>query len=165
MDNKNQKEITIDDLKLFITKHDLLEKELSIKQEIKLSYEKSLEKIDAVEDKVDHLQFLVLPLIESSKATAANTEKLVNAFDKFAERQEQISQKQQDTNGHIYGKLSKHEVELAERKVKMDVLSDSSHKSDTMKNSTKITIISVLGTIIVALVSATPLIASMLFSK
>lgn len=144
----------------FVTKEQLLEKEIAINREIRDAYEKNAHKIGVVDDKVDDLRSLVLPLLESSKATATNTEKIAASLDKFID-------KQSDTNGDLYSRISKHDVELAERKGKLESISKSGDverlEEKKMKNSTKGIIIGGIVSIIIALVGVAPAIASLIF--
>lgn len=162
----DKKEITHKDLERFITKHELLEKEMTLNKNAQRLHEKSLEKIEAVESKVGDLQVLVLPLVEFSKATASNTERLVSSFDKFAEKQEEFVKKQENTNSNLFKKINVHEVELAKRQEKMnsyEANKDNDLEKEKMKNSTKATIITGIVTFLVALVGAAPLLAEIFF--
>lgn len=144
---------------IYVTKQHLLEKEIALNKEIREVYEKSAEKIGAVDNKVDDLRDLVLPLLESSKATADNTEKMSTSLDKFID-------KQSDINSDVIKRINKHEVEFAKRKGKIESLSESSSErleEKKMKNSTKGIIIGGIITIIVTLIGIAPAIVTLLF--
>ena len=64
-------------------------------------------KINGVEDKVDTLNDIVLPLVETSKQTAENTAKMALSLDDFAKEQRK-------TNGKFYDRLHDHELSINE---------------------------------------------------
>lgn len=143
----------------YVTREELLEKEIQIQKEIMSFYDKNSQKIDTVDEKVDDLKDLVLPLVESSKATANNTEKIATSLDIFIN-------KQTETNGDLYSKISNHRAVLAERKgmaeAKKNNLDDREEQAE-MKNSTKGLIIGGVLGIILALIEIAPAITSILF--
>lgn len=69
------------------------------------------EQINNVDDKVDNLRDMVLPLVESSKQTAENTRKIAESMDSF-------TTEQRNTNGKLYSKLNDHDIELTQLGVK-----------------------------------------------
>ncbi|GIN71117.1 hypothetical protein J14TS2_15920 [Bacillus sp. J14TS2] len=64
-------------------------------------------KIEEVDGKVDYLNKIVLPLVESSKQTAKNTDRMAKSLDEF-------TAEQRKTNGKLYRKLSDHDIALTE---------------------------------------------------
>lgn len=68
-------------------KKELLMNQKEVKEELSKRLDKGDSNMDKIEDKVDHLTTIVLPLLVATEATAKNTERMVVAFDKFAERQ------------------------------------------------------------------------------
>lgn len=81
----------------YATKVDLLQTKIDIENNLN-------NRIDNVDEKVDTLNQLVLPLIESSKQTAKNTEKMTTVLEEF-------TKDQRKRNGEFYDKL--HEQEKA----------------------------------------------------
>lgn len=145
--------------KNYVTREELLEKEMQIQREMMVFYDKNSQKIDTVDGKVDDLKDLVLPLVESSKATANNTEKIATSLDIFIN-------KQTETNGDLYSKISNHRAILAERKGIVEAKErskDEREESKEMKNSTKGLVITGVVGITLALIEIAPAIASILF--
>lgn len=143
----------------YVTREELLKKEIQIHKDMMEFHEKNSAKINIVNDKVDDLKDLVLPLVESSKATASNTEKIASSLDTF------IS-KQSDTNGDLYKKINKQGEILAERKGLVD--SYNIHGKDRleekkMKNTTKGLIITGIVGIITTLITIAPALAQVFF--
>lgn len=66
-------------------------------------------KIAAVDDKVDDLKEIVLPMAESSKQTAENTKEIANTMKAFTEEQRKV-------NGKFYERHHDHELEFREIK-------------------------------------------------
>lgn len=60
-------------------------------------------KIGVVDDKVDNLRDIVLPMVRSSEQTAENTKKMAESMERFTEAQRQ-------TNGKFYQKLGEHDI-------------------------------------------------------
>lgn len=69
--------------------------------------DKLYNKINTVDDKVDSLNKIVLPLVETSKQTAQNTAKMASSLDEFAKEQRK-------TNGKFYDRLHDHELSINE---------------------------------------------------
>ena len=84
----------------YVTHLDLMRSQKELKEDVN-------SKIDKVDGKVDYLNNIVLPLVESSKQTAKNTEKMAISMDKFTEEQRK-------TNSNIYKRINEQDVSLAE---------------------------------------------------
>ena len=84
----------------YVTHLDLMKSQKELKEDVH-------SKIDKVDGKVDYLNKIVLPLVESSKQTAKNTEKMAISMDKFTEEQRK-------TNSNIYQRINEQDVSLAE---------------------------------------------------
>src|SRR5699024_11358020 len=84
----------------YVTHLDLMRSQKELKEDVN-------SKIDEVDGKVDYLNNIVLPLVESSKQTAKNTEKIAISMDKFTEEQRK-------TNSNIYERINEQDVSLAE---------------------------------------------------
>ena len=84
----------------YVTHLDLMRSQKELKEDVN-------SKIDEVDGKVDYLNNIVLPLVESSKQTAKNTEKMTISMDKFTEEQRK-------TNNNIYKRINEQDVSLAE---------------------------------------------------
>lgn len=146
--------------KKFVTREEVLERELRLNKEMMEFYEKNSAKIEIVNDKVDDLKEMVLPLVESSKATASNTERIASSLDTFIN-------KQSETNTDLYGEISKHKEVLAERKGYMDIQKHSNKdrlEEKKMKNSTKGAIIAGVVGIITTLITVAPALAQVFFN-
>ena len=88
------------DREKYVTHLDLMRSQKELKEDVN-------SKIDEVDGKVDYLNNIVLPLVESSKQTAKNTEKMAISMDKFTEEQRK-------TNSNIYKRINEQDVGLAE---------------------------------------------------
>ena len=82
----------------YITRLELVESQYALKSEVTAA-------INAIDDKVDNLRDMVLPLLESSKQTAENTRKIAETMDRFTESQ-------RATNGKIHGRINDHDVAI-----------------------------------------------------
>lgn len=87
-------------------REELLKGQTALKEEFSLivnGVKKDLGKVDNkvnhLDDKVDDLKTLVLPLLEATKQTAINTEKMSLSMDKFIESQ-------RVTNGNFHEKIN-----------------------------------------------------------
>lgn len=143
----------------YVTREEVLERELKLNKEMMQFYEKNSAKIEIVNDKVDDLKGLVLPLVESSKATASNTEKIASSLDTFIN-------KQSETNSDMYKKISKQNEILAERKGYIESKSGEGKvvlEEKKMKNSTKGLIITGVIGIITTLITVSPALAQIFF--
>src|SRR5699024_6920695 len=69
--------------------------------------EKLYTKINTVDEKVETLNDIVLPLVESSKQTADNTKQIATSLTEF-------TQEQRKTNGKFYDRLHDHELSINE---------------------------------------------------
>lgn len=101
----------------FVTKAELLEAKFDVKEEIS----KDVKEVDA---KVDSLSQVVLPLVESSKQTASNTDRIANTMDEFTKEQRR-------TNGDFYDRLHVHEKSLGELGVRHEL--STSDKKELVK--------------------------------
>src|SRR5699024_2929407 len=99
--------------------------------------------------KVDTLNDIVLPLVESSKQTAVNTNRMASSLDKFTEDHRK-------TKGKLYDRLHDHELSLNELGQK------TKHEIETTKaNATiMVAIIKSMGGLIVRIFN----LASLLFN-
>lgn len=143
----------------YVTREEILEREIKLNKEMMQFYEKNSAKIEIVNDKVDDLKELVLPLVESSKATASNTEKIASSLDTFIN-------KQSETNSDMYKKISKQNEILAERKGYIESKSSVGKErleEKKMKNSTKGLIITGVIGIITTLITVSPALAQIFF--
>lgn len=143
----------------YVTREEILEREIKLNKEMMQFYEKNSAKIEIVNDKVDDLKELVLPLVESSKATASNTEKIASSLDTFIN-------KQSETNSDMYKKISKQNEILAERKGYIESKSNEGKErleEKKMKNSTKGLIITGVIGIITTLITVAPALAQVFF--
>src|SRR5699024_1185159 len=81
--------------KEYVTRLELIKTQQDLKNDVTV-------KIDEVDKKVDTLNDIVLPLVESSKQTAVNTNRMASSLDKFTEEQRK-------TNGKFYDRLHEHD--------------------------------------------------------
>ena len=102
--------------------------------------------IKQVDDKVDDLRSIVLPLVETSKQTADNTKNISDAINDF-------TKEQRKTNSNMWNKLNDHDVSLAEIGI------TSKTKSDTWKANAQIivAVIGIIGLIITGIFNIAPL--------
>lgn len=125
--------------KEYVTRLELIKTQQDLKNDVTV-------KIDEVDKKVDTLNDIVLPLVESSKQTAVNTNRMASSLDKFTEEQRK-------TNGKFYDRLHDHELSLN------DLGQKTKHQIETKKaNATIIVaIITALGGLIVGIFNLAPL--------
>lgn len=124
----------------YVTRLELAQSQYELKAEI-------TEKVDAVDEKVDTLNNIVISLGESSRQTAANTERMVQSLDKFTDEQRK-------TNGKVYDRLHEHDLSLSE------LGHESATQIEIKKINGKITaaVIAAVAGIIVAIFNLAPLI-------
>src|SRR5699024_12346670 len=79
----------------YVTRYELIKTQNDLKNDV-------TERIDNVHKKVDTLNEIVLPLVESSKQTAKNTDRLANILDDFT-----IDQRTR--HGAFYDRLHEHD--------------------------------------------------------
>src|SRR5699024_6275589 len=84
----------------YVTKYELLQTQQHIE-------DKLYTKINNVDEKVDTLNDIVLPLVESSKQTADNTKQIATSLTEF-------TQEQRRTNGKFYDRLHEQELSINE---------------------------------------------------
>jgi len=82
----------------FVTRLELIESQHRLKEDV-------TKRIDVVDEKVDNLRDVVLPLVESSKQTAENTRKIAESMDRFTEAQ-------RGTNDRVNEKINGHSISL-----------------------------------------------------
>lgn len=90
----------MEDKEKYVTKLELIETQQ--RTETKL-----FRKINDVDEKVETINKVVLPLVESSKQTAENTAKIAVSLDDF-------TKEQRKTNGKFYDRLHDHELSINE---------------------------------------------------
>lgn len=104
-------------------------------------------KIDEVDSKVDTLNAIVLPLVESSRQTAENTNKMANSLDKFTDEQRK-------TNGKFHEKFHEHDLSLTELGRQTKVQTETKKANATIV----VAIITTLGALIVGIFNLAPII-------
>lgn len=116
-----------------------------VKTQQKLKDEMSGE-IKKVDDKVDDVKMMVLPMVATLKQIETNTKKSAETMDDF-------TKEQRKTNNHIYKELRDHEVSLTELGV------SSKSKSETWKANAQIivAVIGIIGLIITGIFNIAPL--------
>lgn len=114
-------------------------------------------KITDVDDKVDNLKDIVLPMVRSSEQTAENTKEI-------AETMKSFTAEQRKTNGKFYQRLHEHDLEFSEVKnqfetvgVKLDA------RADVKMSNAKLLGIIIVGItgVITAIFQAAPSLMSM----
>src|SRR5699024_6918643 len=123
----------------YVTRLELIKTQQDLKNDVTV-------KIEEVDRKVDTLNEIVLPLEESSKQTAVNTNRMASSLDKFTEEQRK-------TNGKYYDRWPDHEQSLN------DLGKKRKHQIETKRaNATIIVaIITALGGLIVGIFNLAPL--------
>lgn len=109
-------------------------------------------KIVDVDDKVDSLRDIVLPMAESSKQTAENTKEIANTMKAFTEEQRQ-------TNGKFYNRLHQHDLAFSGISGQFDAVGiQLAAKTEEKKNNTAlwVAILTVIGGIVVGIFQAAP---------
>lgn len=84
-----------DEKERYVTKLELIESQQDLKRDVS-------HRIDKVDRKVDTLNDIVLPLVESSKQTAKNTDRMATVLDEF-------TSDQRKRNGEFYDRLHDHD--------------------------------------------------------
>ena|SRR5699024_2099502 len=79
----------------YVTRYELIKTQNDLKNDV-------TERIDNVHRKVDTLNDIVLPLVESSKQTAKNTDRIATVLDEF-------TNDQRKRNGDFYDRLHEHD--------------------------------------------------------
>ncbi len=79
----------------YVTRYELIKTQNDLKNDV-------TERIDNVHKKVDTLNDIVLPLVESSKQTAKNTDRMATVLDEF-------TTDQRKRNGEFYDRLHDHD--------------------------------------------------------
>lgn len=129
----------------FITYRELTRTQDDLRKELVGKVEGTNRRLDDVDDKVDNLRDLVLPLLETSKQTAENTRKMADSMDKFTEGQ-------RATNGRIYEKLNGHDVAIT----KLDVSSGAQTEKKKANATIIVAIIGAVTTLIASLFALAP---------
>lgn len=130
---------TLRDQSAFITHRELVRTQDALRSEMS-------GKIDSVDDKVDNLRDMVLPLLETSKQTAENTRKMADSMDKFTEGQ-------RATNGRIYEKLNGHDVSLEGLRLTAGASAEKKKSNATII----VAVISTVGALILGIFQLAPL--------
>lgn len=130
---------TLRDQSAFITHRELVRTQDALRSEMS-------SKIDGVDDKVDNLRDMVLPLLETSKQTAENTRKMAESMDRFTEGQ-------RATNGRIYEKLNGHDVSLEGLKLTAGANAEKKRSNATII----VAVISTVGALILGIFQLAPL--------
>lgn len=130
---------TLRDQSAFITHRELVRTQDALRSEMS-------SKIDGVDDKVDNLRDMVLPLLETSKQTAENTRKMADSMDKFTEGQ-------RATNGRIYEKLNGHDVSLEGLRLTAGASAEKKKSNATII----VAVISTVGALILGIFQLAPL--------
>lgn len=84
-----------DEKERYVTKLELIESQQDLKRDVS-------HRIDKVDRKVDMLNDIVLPMVESSKQTAKNTDRMATVLDEF-------TSDQRKRNGEFYDRLHDHD--------------------------------------------------------
>lgn len=92
----------------FVTKLEFIKATNTMRDELK-------SEIGSVDDKVDNLRDIVLPMVQSSKQTAENTKKISELLERSTEEQRQ-------TNGKFYSKFNEHDVSFEAIKGQFDAV-------------------------------------------
>ena len=88
--------------------------------------------IGVVDDKVDSLRDIVLPMVEASKQTATNTKKIGDLMERFTDEQRR-------TNGKFHEKFNQNDVTFAEINGQFEAVGIKlSAKSEEKSNNTKL---------------------------
>lgn len=80
----------------YVTRLELVESQDKLKTDIMRQINKTHDDIDKVDDKVDQLRDIVLPLVESSKQTAENTKVIAASLTDFVKTQQETNTKLQE---------------------------------------------------------------------
>src|SRR5699024_3555676 len=84
--------------KEYVTKLELIQTQQKIERKV-------TDKIDEVDRKVDTLNDIVLPLVESSKQTRSDENRMATTLDEF-------TKEQRKKNGKVYDRLHEHDLSL-----------------------------------------------------
>jgi len=122
----------------YVTRLELIESQHRLKEDVS-------KRIDVVDEKVDTLRDLVLPMGESLKQTAENTRKMAESMDRFTEAQ-------RGTNGRIYEKMNGHDVEFA----RLNVIADAQTENKKTNAKVLVAVIGGIVTIITGLFALAP---------
>lgn len=82
----------------YVTKAELLSAKMTLRKDVNTSIERIDRKVNLIND-------IVLPLAESSKQTAINTDRMANSMDEF-------TKEQRKTNGDFYDRLHEHDINI-----------------------------------------------------
>lgn len=126
--------------KEYVTKLELIETQLVLKNDV-------TSKIETVDKKVDTLNEIVLPLVESSKQTAKNTDRMATSMDSFVEDQRK-------RNGEFYDRFHEHDKAIDNLGLK------TKYRTEDKKEMVKIIVagISLAGIIVSGIFGLAPLI-------
>lgn len=126
------------DEKKYITELDLVKAQ----QELERKFER---KVDSVDRKVDTLNNIILPLVESSKQTAENTDRIANNLDDFMKDQRNI-------NNDFHSKLHGQELKIS----RLDLDRDAKVEENKNKATIMVAVITALGGLILGLINLAP---------
>lgn len=121
-----------------VSELDMYKSQQALKQDLTVQ-------INNVDDKVDNLRDMVLPLVESSKQTAENTRKIADSMDAF-------TREQRSTNGKLYTRLNDHDKELTYLGVKTKTQSEIKKANATII----VAIISIVGVVVGGIFALAP---------
>lgn len=126
------------DEKKYLTELDLVKAQ----QELERKFER---KVDSVDRKVDTLNNIILPLVESSKQTAENTDRIANNLDDFMKDQRNI-------NNDFHSKLHGQELKIS----RLDLDRDAKVEENKNKATIMVAVITALGGLILGLINLAP---------
>jgi len=123
----------------YVTRYELIKSQNDLKSDV-------TERIDNVHKKVDTLNDIVLPLVESSKQTAKNTDRMANVLDEF-------TSDQRKRNGEFYDRLHEHDRAIDNLELK------TKYRTEDKKEMVKIIVagISLVGVIVGGIFGLAPL--------
>ena len=102
-------------------------------------------RINEVDDKIDQINTVVLPLAEFSRLTAENTDRMAKSLDRFTEEQRK-------TNGKMYDRLNEHDAKLIDLGVKTKTQSEIKKANATIV----VAVVTALGGLIVGIFNLAP---------
>lgn len=122
----------------YATKVELLETQQKLRADLH-------KRINEVDDKIDQINTVVLPLAEFSRLTAENTDRMAKSLDRFTEEQRK-------TNGKMYDRLNEHDAKLIDLGVKTKTQSEIKKANATIV----VAVVTALGGLIVGIFNLAP---------
>lgn len=122
----------------YATKVELLETQQKLRADLH-------KRINEVDDKIDQINTVVLPLAEFSRLTAENTDRMAKSLDRFTEEQRK-------TNGKMYDRLNEHDAKLIDLGVKTKTQSEIKKANATII----VAVVTALGGLIVGIFNLAP---------